>query len=401
VGIENILIKPVNASVLFDISMRVLEKHNSQEKDNHANASSQHLSQTLPKEVDLNVWQALRGTAVLLVEDNELNQEVAIDLLTDMGLNVEVANNGQEALHKLSQRSYQAVLMDMQMPIMDGLTATRHIRSHQQFDSLPIIAMTANAMPQDREKCFAVGMNDFVTKPIDPPQLLTALLKWIEPQNTSERPVAQKHTSIFQRDETEDILLPSIEGLDYEQGLKPVLGHRKNYLKMLKRYLENQKNVPTQIDQALKEDDYLEAGRLAHSAKGTSGNIGAISLQKIAGDLEQLIFDKKDLIIIQTKWFEFEQTHSAIMSAIAKLVKNADALQNEISLEMPQDKQIEILHNFESMLNAYDGEAIEFFEDHILVFKSALNEAEFKKIELFMKQLDFESALKLIKRAQN
>ncbi len=115
---------------------------------------------------------------MLLVEDNEINQEVAIGLLEDASIQVDLAENGEIAVRMAQENDYDAVLMDMQMPVMDGIEATRVIRSDARFQNLPIIAMTANAMAADREKCMKAGMNDHIGKPIDPDQLFSVLLRW-------------------------------------------------------------------------------------------------------------------------------------------------------------------------------------------------------------------------------
>ena len=119
-----------------------------------------------------------RGTRVLLVEDNEINQEVAIGLLEDAAIQVDLAENGEIAVKMAQENNYDAVLMDMQMPVMDGIEATRAIRSHPHLQDLPIIAMTANAMAVDRDKCLNAGMNDHIGKPIDPDELFSVLLRW-------------------------------------------------------------------------------------------------------------------------------------------------------------------------------------------------------------------------------
>jgi two-component system sensor histidine kinase/response regulator len=172
-GLENVLIKPVTSSTLFDTIVGVLRAD--QETNGHVEvASSFEIART-------------RGTRVLLVEDNEINQEVAIGLLEDAAIQVDLAENGEIAVRMAQENDYDAVLMDMQMPVMDGIAATRAIRSDPRFTSLPIIAMTANAMDADREKCLEAGMNDHIGKPIDPDQLFSVLLRWAESRDVDAR----------------------------------------------------------------------------------------------------------------------------------------------------------------------------------------------------------------------
>ncbi len=122
----------------------------------------------------------IKGSSILLVEDNEFNQQIASELLTDAGFQVDVAEDGQKSIEMLNKRPYDIVLMDMQMPVMDGITATREIRQDERFQNLPILAMTANVMEADIEKCREAGMQDHIGKPIDPDELFAKLLKWVK-----------------------------------------------------------------------------------------------------------------------------------------------------------------------------------------------------------------------------
>ena len=166
-GLDNVLVKPVTSSMLLDMNLTILgadeERHGIEETRIQAHFDISHL----------------RGARVLLVEDNEINQEVALGQLEDAEVEVDVADNGEIAVNMVRSKDYDIVLMDMQMPVMDGIEATRIIRADSRFDQLPIVAMTANAMAADRDRCLEVGMNDHIAKPIDPDQLLGALSRWI------------------------------------------------------------------------------------------------------------------------------------------------------------------------------------------------------------------------------
>ena len=170
-GLENVLVKPVTASTLFETVVAVLR----------VDQESAEYSEPTPS-FDM---ARTRGTRVLLVEDNDINQEVAIGLLEDAAIQVDLAENGEIAVRMSKENDYDAVLMDMQMPVMDGVEATRMIRSDPSLQGLPIIAMTANAMAADREKCLKAGMNDHVAKPIDPDELFAVLLRWIKHAQTT------------------------------------------------------------------------------------------------------------------------------------------------------------------------------------------------------------------------
>jgi len=219
-GFEAVLIKPVSASLLFDTAMRAL----GQERD-EARRTAGHQA---PAPAEL---AAIAGARLLLVEDNEMNQEVAAELLRDVGCQVAVAANGQEAVDMVHANPYDLVLMDMQMPVMDGLTATREIRSDPRFTDLPIVAMTANVMAQDREKCLAAGMVDFIAKPIEPDDLWRALVRWIPPH-----PGHGANTSAAPAQGTASPELPAIPGLDMAGGLRRVLGKAALYRTLLDKF---------------------------------------------------------------------------------------------------------------------------------------------------------------------
>jgi two-component system sensor histidine kinase/response regulator len=192
-GIEDVLIKPVNASLLFDTTMRVLGA----EVREHRSAGD-------APSLLLEEMAAINGARILLVEDNDLNQEVASEILRDAGFVVDIADNGQIAVEMVTTSvasPYDIILMDMQMPVMDGVTATVEIRKDARFDTTPIVAMTANAMQQDKDKCLAAGMVDFVTKPIQPDELWTALRRWVKPKHVVEQviPDAVAPASTFSR----------------------------------------------------------------------------------------------------------------------------------------------------------------------------------------------------------
>jgi PAS domain S-box-containing protein len=177
-GIEDVLIKPVNASLLFDTAMRVL---GGAVRETRGGGDAPSLL--------LEAMATIKGARILLVEDNDLNQEVASEILRDAGFFVDIADDGRIAVDKVVNNTnvpWDIVLMDMQMPVMDGVTATIEIRKDARFDNLPIVAMTANAMQQDKDKCLAAGMVDFITKPIQPDELWAALRRWIKPKNAAD-----------------------------------------------------------------------------------------------------------------------------------------------------------------------------------------------------------------------
>jgi two-component system, sensor histidine kinase and response regulator len=279
VGIQNVLVKPVNASVLFDTTMDVLGGRRSEPAASAKQPQAQ---------ADHRLAQ-LRGARILLVEDNEINQQVAREMLQDCGLVVDVAENGEIALGLVQKFAYDLVFMDMQMPVMDGVTATREMRKDPKLELLPIVAMTANAMEQDRRKCMDAGMTDFLVKPIDPGEMSAILTRWIRARRAPAAPLplrAMPSVPAVPAPAGADGLPQGIEGLDTALGLSRMMGKKPLYLAMLRRYAVGQKQVVREIRAALAQGDAATAERLAHTTKAVSANVGASVVQQRAADLE-------------------------------------------------------------------------------------------------------------------
>ena len=277
-GLDGFLIKPVSPSVLFDTMMRAIGK----DVPKRSRAAQK-------KAKEAEALQYIRGARVLLAEDNEINKQVAEEILLGAGLNVSLASDGQEAVEAVKKNDYDAVLMDIQMPVMDGYEATRVIRSDPRFRRLPIIAMTAHAMAGDREKSLGAGMNDHVSKPIDPEVLYRTLEKWIGrvavEGSDGKRAVKGAGTGTVAVDDT--VKLPKLDSINVEAGLKRLLGNKKTYRRILLQFGEDFQNMAETIKNLVSEENYGQAAILAHSLKGASGNIGAERLQRAAAVLER------------------------------------------------------------------------------------------------------------------
>ena len=224
---------------------------------------------------------ALKDARILLAEDNEINQQIAVELLEGAGAKVTVAKNGREAVETLfggGAAAFDVVLMDVQMPEMDGYQATARIRSDARFASLPIVAMTAHATVEERERCLSAGMVDHVAKPIDPDVLIGTVARFVG--STAPVPVSR---------ETGETV-----ALDEEDGLRRVRGNRVLYAKLVRRFVEDQGSAVDQIAAATSRGDAELALRLAHTLKGVAGNIGAKLVQTAAGKLENDLRDGSD-----------------------------------------------------------------------------------------------------------
>jgi CheY-like chemotaxis protein/HPt (histidine-containing phosphotransfer) domain-containing protein len=226
----------------------------------------------------------LAGLRVLLAEDIPTNQLIACEMLESFGATVETVDNGERALHKLlaEGKTYDVILMDIQMPEMDGLEATRRIRASGRCPGLPIIAMTAHAMDEERQRCMAAGMNDFITKPIDPALLQTKLAQW---KPTAEMAPTPMSTGTIPIPPAE--ALPELPGIDQEIGLKRMMNKPKLYEKVLRDFHGRFADEAAAIRKAIAGQDFGEAERRAHSTKGLAGSIGATRLQEAALALEQ------------------------------------------------------------------------------------------------------------------
>ena len=272
VGIEEVLIKPISASLLFDTTVAVLE----------GQPGTAHEPAPPPLPVSSAAATAGRAAArLLLVEDNDINQRVACDLLEEMGYLVEVAENGEIGVQMALRNAYDLVLMDMQMPVMDGVTATQEIRKHARLARLPIVAMTANAMQRDRERCMAAGMQDFITKPIDPEQLEETVKKWLRRDPMAAPAAASEQAQVLS---SEWLRLP---GVDVAGGLRRMMGRKPLYLEMLQRFVRGQRDCAQRIRQAVASGDSATAVREAHTCKGLCATLGAVEAARIAAELEQ------------------------------------------------------------------------------------------------------------------
>ncbi len=290
VGVEQVLAKPVTASTLFDATMRLLGGHRSVQP-------TEQPASLLPGQ-----GRQFRAAKLLLVEDNEINQEVGLALLQEFGLEVDLAADGAAALEQVQQQRYDLVLMDMQMPVMDGLEATRRIRALPGFGQLPIIAMTANAMAEDRQRCLEAGMNGHVAKPIEPAILWETLQAWLpakivpvaQPVAEPEvEPAAAKVPALAERAAATTPILPAelyaLDGIDVATGLRQAMDKPGLYLSLLSRFVASQKDFRSAIRASLAQGDVMTAVRQAHTLKGLAGQIGAQVLSSTAASLEQAL----------------------------------------------------------------------------------------------------------------
>ena len=271
--LDGFLIKPVSPSMLFDCIMQVFGKVEMTVR-----------SGDVLKEEKPEGFEKIRGARILLAEDNEINQQVALETLEQEGFKVDIVNNGKEALTSYKE-GYDCILMDLQMPEMDGFEATRHIR--MEIEDLPIIAMTADAMVGVRERVMEAGMNDYITKPFDPTELWNVLVKWIKP---ADRELSEEYQQGICCDEVENENdIPCIPGIDIQDGLNRVRGNCKLYRSLLLKFSLEFQDAALNIRKSLQAEDRITSERIVHTVKGIAGNLGAKELQESAAVLDLLL----------------------------------------------------------------------------------------------------------------
>jgi len=325
---------------------------------------------------------------ILIVEDNEINQQVAMELLSSMGLDISLASNGQEGAARALAESFDLVLMDIQMPVMDGLSATRLIRKHKTAQALPIVAMTAHAMLGDREKSLAAGMNDHLTKPIEMDKLIVMLNRWLKVGTEIVKPA--------QKIPIKSSLLPDeLPPFNLAQAIKFAGDSPELLYQLLQSFAPRYKDAAKQLQQLITEKDFFNAEHLAHSLKGVAGTLAANDLKTAAHALELTLHDQDynslDLLITQLR----EKLDDAV-NAVALLPKISDTCENDNDLT--EQVFLELLGQFNTALRSNHFNATELFEQIKGHLYHAGLKSEVEELTQWLDQLDFQSALPVLDR---
>ncbi len=377
--VNDYLLKPINPSTLFDVINNILH------------LTPTRSIQEVSKLVDLNdVREMLQGSKVLLVEDNDMNLDLATELLTDVGIVLSIARNGLEAIEQVEKEKFDAVLMDIQMPEMDGLTATQKIRQDGRYNQLPILAMTAHAMKGEAEKSIAAGMNEHITKPIDPLVLYSALIRHIKKTNIEMQAAASDSTDLV------------IEGLNTTEGLYRVGGKIDSYKKLLRSYAAVYGNVQSEGTKALQSGSIGTISTYLHTLTGITGNIGAKEIHSrlapIAARLHHLSSDasnqvsEEDRLAILSLFDEIESLIKNIVSML-QATSTTNTRKQDIDDESLRRIWAELLQH----VRASDSSAIEIgqrlLDNHTLDIQI---EIKLKRVIQALESFDFDEAEKYL-----
>jgi PAS domain S-box-containing protein len=394
-SIQAVLVKPLTPSTLLD---SILMAFGQQVLHSPRRLSSEQAYRQ--------AIAAIQGAHLLLVEDNPVNQEMAAEILQNAGIRVDIANNGAEAISMVNRLSYDGVLMDCQMPVMDGFEAARRIRLLQPDGKLPILAMTANAMVGDKEKCLAAGMNDHIAKPIEVEKLFLTLQKWITPA----RPLATLASS-----QQPTPVIGCIAGLSVDAALHRLGNNQALFHKLLLRFCQTQQDLVPQLNGYLENCQQDDAVRLVHTFKGLAGNIGAKALSQLATELEAALrfADSGQVQVLQQQLGPLLAAQiTAIQQVLTQLETqqkfsaDASACQAETGTatheaSLPDlDHLLALLQQLQQLLTDADGSAADFLQPHVEALAQVLPRSQLTSVQRLLSQFDYDAALPYVKVLQ-
>ena len=379
-GVKGYLLKPVSPSLLYDTLMDlfgVAEQEGGRSRTIGNDDGSPDAS----------------GIRILLVEDNEVNQQVATELLESAGATVRIANHGGEAVRILTEGEqpppFEVVFMDLQMPDMDGFTATGLLRAQPQLQGLPIIAMTAHALVEERQRCLEAGMNDHVSKPIDPDALFATLLRWARPRRAQAAGSEDKSAN-----RANEGILPEIDGVDMAGGLKRLAGNKRLYRDLLVQFAAKQGDVPSQILAAMENGNRQLAERTVHTVKGVAGNIGLRNVFSAAEKLERAMREQDAAVPVLVEEF---------VMALSRQVEAIRQSMRDVPSDRPGDAERNrgfdaraasaAIAHLRALLESSDGGAGEAFLAMEGTLAGVCDKLRMKVLQEAISQFDFDGAL--------
>jgi signal transduction histidine kinase/DNA-binding response OmpR family regulator/CHASE3 domain sensor protein/HPt (histidine-containing phosphotransfer) domain-containing protein len=387
--LDGFLVKPVTSSMLVDTLVNLFGRP----ADGGA----------IVPAVDGADASRLRGMRLLLAEDNDINQQIAVELLEGAGASVRVANHGAQAVQVLFEgpdpAPFDVVLMDLQMPEMDGFQATTRLRESSRFATLPIIAMTAHATLEERQRCLAAGMNEHIAKPIDPEMLFDTLARYYRPaapDAASPAPPAAAAPAA-----SGDAPLPSVEGLDSADGLMRVAGNRALYVKLLRQFVEQQAQAPTHIGDLLRAGDRATAERMAHTIKGVAGNLGARGVHGVAAELERAVAGGDDAGRVEASRRRLADELGALIDRLRGALGEAPSPAAPPAPGAAADPAAlaEQVAHMRELLGAFDPAAADVLDGHRDLFRALLGGDDLDAFEQHVNAYAFGEAQALLERA--
>jgi signal transduction histidine kinase/DNA-binding response OmpR family regulator len=397
-GLDGLILKPVSPTTMLDTFMNVLGK------------SSYDKAILQRDKISL---EPIRGARVLIVEDNDINREFAKEMLLGEAINVDEAVNGFDAIEKVKAIRYDAILMDIQMPALDGIEATKRIRKLcGQFDieyyaKLPIIALSANALKSDVERCLASGFDAYVTKPVNTEQLFQVMLKHISADSLNNNNIELK--SSCKSDSTTNINkikdnnkleydFSLLRGVNIEESLKRLVNNKNLFAKLLKQFYDQHRDMLAQIIELIENDNYNEAEKNCHMVKGIVANLGAESLFKALDCVDTSLKqsqrpNQEDLLNASKEFNTFIQGIEALMrSAVEQLPrKQHDEIDFIHAIDIFQFMQYTLesdFHNCKRIFMKYKNQYSDVLEeDKINELESAINQLDIAKVKKLLVEL--------------
>ncbi len=399
-GVQGFLTKPICQSDLLDTLIELMEPSTASERPD-------------PLMDEARLSQGLAGLRVLLVEDNEVNQQICVELLSSVAVRVTVAENGAEALRLLEGPGEEAggsdgslpfdlVLMDLNMPVLDGWETTRRLRLNPRFNDLPVLAMTAHALVEERDRCLALGMQEHLTKPIEPARLYAALAHWgqrtvgaADSPPAGARPGPGAETT------------PPPSGLDLDGGLRRTAGNVGLYHRLLSSLANTQADAAERVAAALRERDDPAARQIAHTVKGVAANLGATALAEAASRLENTLQAGQpsgdDLDLFRQTLAETVVLIRALPTTGRPLATGPSARETKLGPAVPLEtagpSSAELVERLRSLLQAGDGEAIDLVQAHRDSLGRLLGAATFRAMESELERFAFEAAASVLEAA--
>ena len=336
----------------------------------------------------------LEGFCILLVDDNLINRKVATEMLGTLGAAVDSAENGKEAINAVEKKKYNAVLMDIQMPVMNGFTATKIIRSMPEHQSLPIIAMTASAMKRDRDSCFEAGMDDFLAKPIDSDKLLNALLSIVKPDEKIENITPILSESVEKAHEENEF--SDLCGIDTKDCLRRLNQDKPLFMEVLQDFVSEYNAVVDQIKNEIDSNSQESAVRIAHSLKGIAGTLSALEVSRAALEVESALRDDKGTDI-HKKLDNLEQAIIPVIGSIKKVLHQKSGGPKAATESMDQyptdsSEMLAMLEKLESFIDERDPEAQDYMDSISPQLKNTSFSADLEEVNLKLSNFDFNGA---------